>query len=263
MANKRDPNCADKNVDQRTSDASVEVDLSSSPKQQTRQFTDDHIESMDASQKGSTCSKGVDYNDSSSYCTAGDENKSLPSSPRPSLAPETSSHSTASDIACNLFELTTPSVENPVQQIAVVNGFDPLSSIVNGTVMVPVLVATPSINEQEVKRFDPLATPKRSGSKQVSNAGNLSAYSEFNGGQQGSAYSVPQIDVSNGMISAAMSYPPTNVSMASIMSHPPPSQQPSTNLPANHLTAAHPPMIDPFDEIALRHGGGSQSGGNG
>lgn len=243
----------DKTVDNKKSDSSV--DSSSLPKQpdggqnrgeltptkQNKQFVED-----DHSQKG--IAKFIDCNDSASHCTAG----SLPNSPRPCMMPEASSLSITSDVACNLFELSN--AENSSQPVAVVNGFDPLApvptgvALANGTaaVVVPVLVPTPPLPEKEIKRFDPLGTPKRSGSKVTPNSG-LQAYSELNGNQQLSAYAVPPIE--GGIPAVAMPF----VTAAPIVQQPPLTQQ-------QHQMNSHPPVQnqqtpDPFDEIALRHGG--------
>ena len=218
------------------------------PTKQSKHYVEDSMKPLDVS-KGNEVSKITNSNDASS----------LPSSPRPSMFQEASSVSTASDIAGSLYEL--PSVETTPQQFAIVEGFDQqlptVPVVATGTVVVPVVVP------KEAKRFDPLGTPKRSGSK-IMNVGELS---ELNGVQQLSAFSVPQINVPDGTLPSTVPIQPNNVAAAPILSHPPLIQhqqhvsltQPSTlpmtqhqsshNMPVNQLQ--HP---DPFDEIALRHG---------
>lgn len=129
--------------------------------------------------------------------------------------------------------------EGNAPNFAVLGGFDPLSSAANGTVLVPVLVPSHQVSEKDSKRFDPLGTPKRSGSRLLG-TGNLPSYTEFSVVQQVSAYTaLSHIEVPNSDISAALPVQPVRAPAAAPVIQP---------LPQN------PPHTDPFDEIALRHG---------
>lgn len=201
------------------------------PPRRSMQFVEDSV--LETVDKGKPPPKVIDCNDSASIGTS----SSLPASPRPSMLQETSSHCTASDI----YEL--PNAESLSQTLSATNGFDPLAPIPNGAVTfaVPVFVAPPS---QEIKRFDPLGTPKRSGSKAFpDNARNVSAFT------------VPQIDVSNGGIPAVLPFVTETPSM-----HQPHLEQQQQQLMNQQQTQQNNAQInqqqpsDPFDELALRHG---------
>lgn len=129
------------------------------------------------------------------------------------------------ETACNSMDATS---KGSAPQHAVLSSFDPLGTVANGAVVVPVLVPSPQMSEKDVKRFDPLGTPKRSGSKVLTNA------SELNILQQVSAYPAH----TNG-VPAVMSVQPVQITAAAPI------------VPPLTLNAQQP---DPFDEIALRHG---------
>lgn len=221
------------------------------PTKLSQQFVEDtSVHTIDEFQKGNPSSKVIDCNDSASLCTVG----SLPSSPRPIMMPEASSLITTSDAACNQSELLYG--DNAAQHVAM--EFDPLVpvptgvSIANGAVVVPVLMPTPSLPEKEIKRFDPLGTPKRSGSKVFPNSG-VQACSELNDTQEVSAYAVPQIDAAAPFVAAAP-----------MMPQPPLIQQQQPYRHQQHPQSSaqnqqEPP--DPFDEIALRHGSSQANSG--
>ena len=236
------------------------------PTKQSKHYVEDSMKSLDISEKGNgLLSKTADPNDACFHFISGQgDNKSLPSSPRPSMFQEASSVSTASDMASSLCEL--PSVETTPQQIAIVEGFDQqlptVPVVATGAVVVPMLVSN------ETKRFDPLGTPKRSGSRILPN-GNLQELSELNSVQQSSNFAVPQINVTGRTFTSTVPIQPNNVYAGSTLPQPPLSQQqqpgdnisqPPTHLPttqhqpSQNMPMNQPQQPDPFDEIALRHG---------
>lgn len=232
-------NSIDKSVDQmKKSDSSVD---SSSPSKQLNRVQNEGERTPTKQSK--------EFVDDSSETTIQLQNGGLSTTPRLGMtAPDASSHSTASETGSNFYE--SSSVETtPHQFTAFVTGLDPLPTVPSTVTSVTVPVLAP----KEVKRFDPLGTPKRSGSKLLTDTGNFDLETEL---------SVPSTAMICQPIPAATT---TAVMLLPPLAQPTPMIQPQ---PAEQTlsTCQQQPQqqqeLDPFDEIALRHGG-SQNNGNG
>eukprot|EP00804_Cyclotella_cryptica_P021388 CCRYP_016781-RA/>CCRYP_016781-RA protein AED:0.03 eAED:0.03 QI:59/0.5/0.33/1/0.5/0.33/3/1674/1013 len=204
---------------------------------QSRHVGQEHNQSLDLSPEG---------NESRVFCpTDPSSNFMAPQKTEFSLAPPLSSDVTGKDanslnseIACSAVGASKVSGAPP---FAVLNGFDPLSSAADGADLVPVLAPSHQVSEKDSKRFDPLGTPKRSGSKLLLDATSLTSYSELNVMQQVATYPTQShMDVSNSAIPTTLYVQPVHAAAAAPVIQPP---------------AQNPPPTDPFDEIALRHGG--------
>lgn len=239
-------NSIDKSVDQmKKSDSSVD---SSSPSKQLNRVQNEGERTPTKQSK--------EFVDDSSETTIQLQNGGLSTTPRLGMtAPEASSHSTASETGSNFYE--SSSVETTPQQFtAFVTGLDPLPTVPSTVTSVTVPVLAP----KEVKRFDPLGTPKRSGSKLLTDPGNFDLQTELSGAKQDAA--LPSTAMIFQPIPAATTtavMPLPTLAQPTPMIQPQPAQQ---TLSTCQQQPQQQQELDPFDEIALRHGG-SQNNGNG